>query len=140
MPSFEAELLKPTCFSVHTAIKKGFGCFSQYSSPWIGEKRHISQTGGDNWIYFMAVNSSHNEMIWIVLSAIYNYDSNGEQELCLQVGDPVHILEKFEGECKHKTGPNKSLFAFLPRCSLSNLIQMLHPIYVFIFYSVHLCP
>lgn len=39
-------------------------------------------------------------MVWTVLSAIYNYDSNGEQELCLQVGDPVHILEKFEGEYK----------------------------------------
>uniref|UniRef100_A0A3Q4H975 Dedicator of cytokinesis 5 n=1 Tax=Neolamprologus brichardi TaxID=32507 RepID=A0A3Q4H975_NEOBR len=29
---------------------------------------------------------------------IYNYDASGEQELCLQVGDTVHILEKFEGE------------------------------------------
>uniref|UniRef100_A0AAX7TUS7 Dedicator of cytokinesis 5 n=1 Tax=Astatotilapia calliptera TaxID=8154 RepID=A0AAX7TUS7_ASTCA len=28
---------------------------------------------------------------------IYNYDASGEQELCLQVGDTVHILEKFEG-------------------------------------------
>lgn len=32
------------------------------------------------------------------LSAIYNYDSRREQELCLQVGDTVHILETFEGE------------------------------------------
>uniref|UniRef100_A0A4W5RJS7 Dedicator of cytokinesis 5 n=1 Tax=Hucho hucho TaxID=62062 RepID=A0A4W5RJS7_9TELE len=30
--------------------------------------------------------------------AIYNYDSRGEQELSLQVGDTVHILETFEGE------------------------------------------
>uniref|UniRef100_H2MHI8 Dedicator of cytokinesis 5 n=1 Tax=Oryzias latipes TaxID=8090 RepID=H2MHI8_ORYLA len=51
--------------------------------------------------------------------AIYNYDSNGEQELCLQVGDPVHILEKFEGECKHKTGPNKSLFGIFPASYIS---------------------
>ncbi|XP_029366187.1 dedicator of cytokinesis protein 5 isoform X2 [Echeneis naucrates] len=29
--------------------------------------------------------------------AIYNYDPSGEQELCLQVGDTVHILEKLEG-------------------------------------------
>uniref|UniRef100_A0A8C5H613 Dedicator of cytokinesis 5 n=1 Tax=Gouania willdenowi TaxID=441366 RepID=A0A8C5H613_GOUWI len=28
--------------------------------------------------------------------AIYNYDPSGEQELCLQVGDTVHILEKLE--------------------------------------------
>uniref|UniRef100_A0A8C8JTT1 Dedicator of cytokinesis 5 n=1 Tax=Oncorhynchus tshawytscha TaxID=74940 RepID=A0A8C8JTT1_ONCTS len=33
-----------------------------------------------------------------ILSAIYNYDSRGEQELSLQVGDTVHILETFEGE------------------------------------------
>lgn len=31
-------------------------------------------------------------------SAIYNYDPSGEQELRLQVGDTVHILEKLEGE------------------------------------------
>uniref|UniRef100_A0A6Q2YR91 Dedicator of cytokinesis 5 n=1 Tax=Esox lucius TaxID=8010 RepID=A0A6Q2YR91_ESOLU len=30
--------------------------------------------------------------------AIYNYDSRGEQELSLQVGDTVHILETFEGD------------------------------------------
>uniref|UniRef100_A0A3P8YT58 Dedicator of cytokinesis 5 n=1 Tax=Esox lucius TaxID=8010 RepID=A0A3P8YT58_ESOLU len=29
---------------------------------------------------------------------IYNYDSRGEQELSLQVGDTVHILETFEGD------------------------------------------
>uniref|UniRef100_A0AAQ4R415 Dedicator of cytokinesis 5 n=1 Tax=Gasterosteus aculeatus aculeatus TaxID=481459 RepID=A0AAQ4R415_GASAC len=29
--------------------------------------------------------------------AIYNYEPSGEQELCLQVGDTVHILEKLEG-------------------------------------------
>ncbi|XP_029018297.1 dedicator of cytokinesis protein 5 isoform X1 [Betta splendens] len=29
--------------------------------------------------------------------AIYNYDPSGEHELCLQVGDTVHILEKLEG-------------------------------------------
>uniref|UniRef100_A0A8C5H819 Dedicator of cytokinesis 5 n=1 Tax=Gouania willdenowi TaxID=441366 RepID=A0A8C5H819_GOUWI len=29
-------------------------------------------------------------------TSIYNYDPSGEQELCLQVGDTVHILEKLE--------------------------------------------
>lgn len=33
-----------------------------------------------------------------VPSAIYNYEPRGEQELRLQVGDTVHILEKLEGE------------------------------------------
>lgn len=33
-----------------------------------------------------------------VPSVIYNYEPGGEQELCLQVGDTVHILEKLEGE------------------------------------------
>uniref|UniRef100_A0A673L4A6 SH3 domain-containing protein n=1 Tax=Sinocyclocheilus rhinocerous TaxID=307959 RepID=A0A673L4A6_9TELE len=32
--------------------------------------------------------------------AIYNYDARGEPELSLQVGDTVHILETFEGECR----------------------------------------
>lgn len=30
--------------------------------------------------------------------AIYNYDARGEEELSLQIGDTVHILEKYEGE------------------------------------------
>lgn len=30
--------------------------------------------------------------------AIYNYNPRGEQELRLQVGDAVHILEKLEGK------------------------------------------
>lgn len=41
---------------------------------------------------------SLNDTILFCPSAIYNYDSRGEQELCLQVGDTVHILEKLEGE------------------------------------------
>uniref|UniRef100_A0A8C8IG60 Dedicator of cytokinesis 5 n=1 Tax=Oncorhynchus tshawytscha TaxID=74940 RepID=A0A8C8IG60_ONCTS len=35
--------------------------------------------------------------------SIYNYDSRREQELCLQVGDTVHILETFEGEHEQPT-------------------------------------
>jgi len=39
---------------------------------------------------------------YIVLShlppAIYNYDARGEEELSLQIGDTVHILETHEGE------------------------------------------
>uniref|UniRef100_A0A3B5MGZ7 Dedicator of cytokinesis 5 n=1 Tax=Xiphophorus couchianus TaxID=32473 RepID=A0A3B5MGZ7_9TELE len=34
--------------------------------------------------------------------AIYNYDPRGEQELRLQVGDTVHILEKLEERCPIK--------------------------------------
>lgn len=30
--------------------------------------------------------------------AIYNYEARGEEELSLQIGDTVHILEKYEGE------------------------------------------
>uniref|UniRef100_A0A665TYQ9 Dedicator of cytokinesis 5 n=1 Tax=Echeneis naucrates TaxID=173247 RepID=A0A665TYQ9_ECHNA len=37
------------------------------------------------------------EKVFFFASAIYNYDPSGEQELCLQVGDTVHILEKLEG-------------------------------------------
>uniref|UniRef100_A0A665TZ21 Dedicator of cytokinesis 5 n=1 Tax=Echeneis naucrates TaxID=173247 RepID=A0A665TZ21_ECHNA len=36
------------------------------------------------------------EKVFFFASAIYNYDPSGEQELCLQVGDTVHILEKLE--------------------------------------------
>uniref|UniRef100_A0A3Q3AJ62 Dedicator of cytokinesis 5 n=1 Tax=Kryptolebias marmoratus TaxID=37003 RepID=A0A3Q3AJ62_KRYMA len=42
--------------------------------------------------------------------AIYNYDPHGEQELCLQVGDTVHILEKLEGESENTTGRDTSPF------------------------------
>lgn len=31
-------------------------------------------------------------------AAIYNYDARGEEELSLQIGDTVHILETYEGE------------------------------------------
>uniref|UniRef100_A0A7N6A584 Dedicator of cytokinesis 5 n=1 Tax=Anabas testudineus TaxID=64144 RepID=A0A7N6A584_ANATE len=36
------------------------------------------------------------EKILLFTSAIYNYDPSSEHELCLQVGDTVHILEKLE--------------------------------------------
>lgn len=36
--------------------------------------------------------------VFFVFSAIYNYNPRGEQELHLQVGDAVHILEKLEGK------------------------------------------
>uniref|UniRef100_A0A7N8XY07 Dedicator of cytokinesis 1 n=1 Tax=Mastacembelus armatus TaxID=205130 RepID=A0A7N8XY07_9TELE len=32
--------------------------------------------------------------------AIYNYDARGEEELSLQIGDTVHILETYEGEIR----------------------------------------
>uniref|UniRef100_A0A7N8YHP3 Dedicator of cytokinesis 5 n=1 Tax=Mastacembelus armatus TaxID=205130 RepID=A0A7N8YHP3_9TELE len=47
-------------------------------------------------------------------SAIYNYDPSGEQELCLQVGDTVHILEKFEGWYRGYTLRKKSQKGIFP--------------------------
>ncbi|XP_035514057.1 dedicator of cytokinesis protein 5 [Morone saxatilis] len=46
--------------------------------------------------------------------AIYNYDPSGEQELCLQVGDTVHILEKLEGWYRGYTLHNKSQKGIFP--------------------------
>ncbi|XP_071338354.1 dedicator of cytokinesis protein 5 isoform X2 [Trachinotus anak] len=46
--------------------------------------------------------------------AIYNYDPSGEQELCLQVGDTVHILEKFEGWYRGYTLRKKSHKGIFP--------------------------
>ncbi|KAM6954210.1 dedicator of cytokinesis protein 5 [Aplochiton taeniatus] len=46
--------------------------------------------------------------------AIYNYDPREEQELCLQVGDTVHILEKFEGWYRGYTLREKSNKGIFP--------------------------
>nr|XP_046242635.1 dedicator of cytokinesis protein 5 isoform X3 [Scatophagus argus] len=46
--------------------------------------------------------------------AIYNYDATGEQELCLQVGDTVHILEKLEGWYRGYTLRKKSQKGIFP--------------------------
>ncbi|KAL6458640.1 hypothetical protein MHYP_G00321120 [Metynnis hypsauchen] len=46
--------------------------------------------------------------------AIYNYDAKGEQELCLQVGDTVHILEMFEGWYRGYTLQQKSQKGIFP--------------------------
>eukprot|EP00064_Thunnus_orientalis_P009322 superscaffoldBa00001176_g9345 len=46
--------------------------------------------------------------------AIYNYDPRGEQELCLQVGDTVHILEKLEGWYRGYTLREKSHKGIFP--------------------------
>ncbi|XP_071389833.1 dedicator of cytokinesis protein 5 isoform X1 [Centroberyx affinis] len=46
--------------------------------------------------------------------AIYNYDPRGEQELCLQVGDTVHILETFEGWYRGYTLRDKSQRGIFP--------------------------
>uniref|UniRef100_A0AAQ5YNF1 Dedicator of cytokinesis 5 n=1 Tax=Amphiprion ocellaris TaxID=80972 RepID=A0AAQ5YNF1_AMPOC len=45
---------------------------------------------------------------------IYNYDPSGEQELCLQVGDTVHILEKLEGWYRGYTLRKKSQKGIFP--------------------------
>uniref|UniRef100_A0A8C7IVS2 Dedicator of cytokinesis 5 n=1 Tax=Oncorhynchus kisutch TaxID=8019 RepID=A0A8C7IVS2_ONCKI len=45
---------------------------------------------------------------------IYNYDSRGEQELSLQVGDTVHILETFEGWYRGYTLRDKSRKGIFP--------------------------
>ncbi|CAL8347289.1 unnamed protein product [Lota lota] len=46
--------------------------------------------------------------------AIYNYDGRGKHELCLQVGDTVHILETFEGWYRGYTLRNKSQRGIFP--------------------------
>uniref|UniRef100_A0A8C7TTF4 Dedicator of cytokinesis 5 n=1 Tax=Oncorhynchus mykiss TaxID=8022 RepID=A0A8C7TTF4_ONCMY len=46
--------------------------------------------------------------------AIYNYDSRREQELCLQVGDTVHILETFEDWYRGYTIRNKAQKGIFP--------------------------
>ncbi|XP_035235393.1 dedicator of cytokinesis protein 5 isoform X1 [Anguilla anguilla] len=46
--------------------------------------------------------------------AVYNYDARGQQELCLQVGDTVHILETFEGWYRGYTLRNKSQKGIFP--------------------------
>ncbi|KAA8592767.1 hypothetical protein FQN60_018222, partial [Etheostoma spectabile] len=46
--------------------------------------------------------------------AIYNYEPRGEQELCLQVGDTVHILEKLEGWYRGYTLRKKSQRGIFP--------------------------
>uniref|UniRef100_A0A673ZHR1 Dedicator of cytokinesis 5 n=1 Tax=Salmo trutta TaxID=8032 RepID=A0A673ZHR1_SALTR len=46
--------------------------------------------------------------------SIYNYDSRREQELCLQVGDTVHILETFEGWYRGYTIRNKAQKGIFP--------------------------
>ncbi|XP_051950003.1 dedicator of cytokinesis protein 5-like [Xyrauchen texanus] len=46
--------------------------------------------------------------------AIYNYDSKGELELSLQVGDTVHILETFEGWYRGYTLRQKSQKGIFP--------------------------
>uniref|UniRef100_A0A8C4HLF0 Dedicator of cytokinesis 5 n=1 Tax=Dicentrarchus labrax TaxID=13489 RepID=A0A8C4HLF0_DICLA len=56
----------------------------------------------------------HNETVLLCPSAIYNYDPSGEQELCLQVGDTVHILEKLEGWYRGYTLHNKSQKGIFP--------------------------
>uniref|UniRef100_A0A4W6F590 Dedicator of cytokinesis 5 n=1 Tax=Lates calcarifer TaxID=8187 RepID=A0A4W6F590_LATCA len=57
---------------------------------------------------------SHNETVLLCPSAIYNYDPSSKQELCLQVGDSVHILEKLEGWYRGYTLRNKSQRGIFP--------------------------
>lgn len=45
---------------------------------------------------------------------IYNYESRGEPELSLQVGDTVHILETFEGWYRGYTLRQKSQKGIFP--------------------------
>lgn len=59
---------------------------------------------GAKRFYCLFFSSSCNISSYIVLShlfffpAIYNYDARGEEELSLQIGDTVHILETYERE------------------------------------------
>uniref|UniRef100_A0A4W5RJK9 Dedicator of cytokinesis 5 n=1 Tax=Hucho hucho TaxID=62062 RepID=A0A4W5RJK9_9TELE len=50
----------------------------------------------------------------LLAASIYNYDSRGEQELSLQVGDTVHILETFEGWYRGYTLRDKSRKGIFP--------------------------
>uniref|UniRef100_A0A3B4BMB5 Uncharacterized protein n=1 Tax=Periophthalmus magnuspinnatus TaxID=409849 RepID=A0A3B4BMB5_9GOBI len=48
------------------------------------------------------------------VTPIYNYDPRGDHELCLQVGDAVHILEKLEGWYRGYTLRKKSHKGIFP--------------------------
>ena len=51
------------------------------------------------WPFSSSCNISSSHIVLSHLSpAIYNYDARGEEELSLQIGDTVHILETHEGE------------------------------------------
>uniref|UniRef100_A0A7N6AW27 Dedicator of cytokinesis 1 n=1 Tax=Anabas testudineus TaxID=64144 RepID=A0A7N6AW27_ANATE len=56
--------------------------------------------GNQTFIGFSSsCNMSSSYLVLSCLSpAIYNYDARGEEELSLQIGDTVHILETYEGE------------------------------------------
>uniref|UniRef100_A0A8C2ZUK3 Dedicator of cytokinesis 5 n=1 Tax=Cyclopterus lumpus TaxID=8103 RepID=A0A8C2ZUK3_CYCLU len=57
---------------------------------------------------------SHWTLILLCFPAVYNYEPSGEQELCLQVGDTVHILEKLEGWYRGYRLRNKSQKGIFP--------------------------
>ncbi|XP_056887217.1 dedicator of cytokinesis protein 1 isoform X2 [Takifugu flavidus] len=48
--------------------------------------------------------------------AIYNYDARGEEELSLQIGDTVHILEKYEDWFRGHRLRRKSKKGIFPAC------------------------
>ncbi|XP_068161895.1 dedicator of cytokinesis protein 1 [Antennarius striatus] len=48
--------------------------------------------------------------------AIYNYDARGEEELSLQIGDTVHILETYEGWYRGHRLRRKSRKGIFPAC------------------------
>uniref|UniRef100_A0A8K9UDL4 Dedicator of cytokinesis 1 n=1 Tax=Oncorhynchus mykiss TaxID=8022 RepID=A0A8K9UDL4_ONCMY len=50
------------------------------------------------------------------LSAIYNYDVRGDEELSLQIGDTVHILETYEGWYRGHRLRRKSKKGIFPAC------------------------
>uniref|UniRef100_A0AAZ3Q9N7 SH3 domain-containing protein n=1 Tax=Oncorhynchus tshawytscha TaxID=74940 RepID=A0AAZ3Q9N7_ONCTS len=49
-------------------------------------------------------------------SAIYNYDVRGDEELSLQIGDTVHILETYEGWYRGHRLRRKSKKGIFPAC------------------------
>lgn len=64
---------------------------------------------GEDWVYFNIKETSWSNPAWSLLplltssspffflTAFYNYDARGTDELSLQIGDTVHILETYEG-------------------------------------------
>uniref|UniRef100_A0A672PQV2 Dedicator of cytokinesis protein 5-like n=1 Tax=Sinocyclocheilus grahami TaxID=75366 RepID=A0A672PQV2_SINGR len=76
-------------------------------SPFVRSKKHYHG--------FLCRYWSKWECKYYISCTIDNYDARGEPELSLQVGDTVHILETFEGECRVPACLDTSSHTFLYR-------------------------
>uniref|UniRef100_A0A7N6AST7 Dedicator of cytokinesis 5 n=1 Tax=Anabas testudineus TaxID=64144 RepID=A0A7N6AST7_ANATE len=66
-------------------------------------------------------------IVLLFTSAIYNYDPSSEHELCLQVGDTVHILEKLEGWYRGYKLRKKSQKGIFPHKSVNIQQEIIIP-------------